>query len=206
MQRPFDYHRLIVGYHGCDRSTGEKVLLEGHGLEPSDNDYDWLGEGIYFWEFGRDRALRWAQEKQERNKIQDPFVLGAYVHLGHCFDLTDTYHTSQLAPAYKTWRTILEAAGVDPPENERIGDGDTDRVLRYRDCAVLNWYLQQSEPEGMDEAQNDVYYQTVRGVFVEGDRAFEGSEIMMKTHVQVAVRDPRCILGYFRPATSPEDQ
>lgn len=43
-------------------------------------------------------------------------------------------------------------------------------------------------------------FQTVRGVFTEGDPAFPGAGIQSKTHVQVAVRDLDCILGYFRPA------
>jgi hypothetical protein len=41
--------------------------------------------------------------------------------------------------------------------------------------------------------------QTVRGVFVEGNPAFPGSQIYAKTHVQIAVRDSSCILGYFLP-------
>ncbi len=43
------------------------------------------------------------------------------------------------------------------------------------------------------------YYQTVRGVFVEGEAAYEGSGFQSKNHLQIAVRDPSCILGYFRP-------
>ena len=33
------------------------VLLRGEPLQPSENDYDWLGRGIYFWEHGPQRAL-----------------------------------------------------------------------------------------------------------------------------------------------------
>ncbi len=44
-------HRLsasfILGYHGCRKSVGEK-LLAGADFEPSDNAYDWLGPGVYF--------------------------------------------------------------------------------------------------------------------------------------------------------------
>jgi hypothetical protein len=31
------YHRLIVGYHGCDRATAEGVLLGGESLRKSSN-------------------------------------------------------------------------------------------------------------------------------------------------------------------------
>jgi len=42
---------LVLGFHGCDRSIRDKVVsIEGGQLIPSMNDYDWLGNGIYFWE------------------------------------------------------------------------------------------------------------------------------------------------------------
>lgn len=42
-------------------------------------------------------------------------------------------------------------------------------------------------------------FNTVYGVFEEGDSLFEGSALKEKTHVQLAVRSPNSILGYFRP-------
>lgn len=39
----------MLGYHGCSAETAEKVL-KGEKFEISRNPYDWLGEGIYFWE------------------------------------------------------------------------------------------------------------------------------------------------------------
>jgi len=44
----FDYHRTVIAYHGCDESVAES-LLNGGSFERSRNKYDWLGEGIYFW-------------------------------------------------------------------------------------------------------------------------------------------------------------
>lgn len=57
---------------------------------------------------------------------------------------------------------------------------------------VINWSLAELAKVGME-------YQTVRGVFVEGQPAYPGAGIMLKSHVQVAVRDQRCIIGFFRP-------
>lgn len=195
MAREIHYERLVVGYHGCDRAVGEKVLLEGKGLQPSHNKYDWLGRGIYFWEHGPERALEWARERQARGKIREPWVLGAYIHLGRCFDLTDTTATGQL----RAWHEDLEAAMADAeqemPENRAASGGDHDLLRRYLDCAVLNFGL-----DNTDREHGRTVYQTVRGVFVEGVPAYQGARIMTKTHVQIAVRDPDCILGYFRPA------
>lgn len=40
---------LILGFHGCDKETYDNVLHNHESLKTSNNDYDWLGNGIYFW-------------------------------------------------------------------------------------------------------------------------------------------------------------
>ena len=78
---------FVLGFHGCDRSVGESILRgEQTHLEPSQNDYDWLGTGIYFWESDPLRALEFAQERAEgaknsRGDITVPFVVGAVINL-----------------------------------------------------------------------------------------------------------------------------
>jgi hypothetical protein len=42
-------------------------------------------------------------------------------------------------------------------------------------------------------------FDTVRGMFREGGEVYPGAGFHEKTHVQIAVRDQRCIIGYFRP-------
>lgn len=200
-QGRLEYQRLIVGYHGCDRETFERVLLgPDESLDPSDNDYDWLGKGIYFWEFAPRRALEFAREKKNRGGINDPAVLGAYIHLGRCFDLTDVEHTHQLKDAFDRFKEAWKLAGRKIPKNHPADQKDNDLLLRERDCAVLNFYMSQMD---MD-AESAYRYQSVRGVFQEGDAAFEGSKIRKKSHVQIAVRDPACIVGYFRPSSFSE--
>ena len=39
---------LIIGFHGCDQSVVDKVITGKEDLLASKNDYDWLGNGIYF--------------------------------------------------------------------------------------------------------------------------------------------------------------
>jgi hypothetical protein len=193
MPGTFTYQRMIVGYHGCDRAMGERVLLAGEPLRPSDNDYDWLGRGVYFWEHGPQRAREFAAWKHARGEIREPFVLGAYIHLGRCFDLTDTAATGMLKLYFSMLEGQLTESGQPMPENRAAGHQDLDLVLRRRDCAVLNFALSELDREA-------IRYDTVRGVFTEGTEAFPGSRIFSKTHVQVAVRNSACILGYFRPA------
>ncbi|GAA3912214.1 hypothetical protein [Chitinophaga oryziterrae] len=42
-------------------------------------------------------------------------------------------------------------------------------------------------------------FDSVRGAFMEGGPAFKGSGISKKSHVQIAVRNPNCIKGFFLP-------
>lgn len=197
MKPSLEYQRTIVGYHGCDQRTAVAVLKHEEHLEPSDNDYDWLGTGIYFWEYGPRRALEFAREKKKRGELDTPAVLGAHINLGRCFDLADIEHTRELGDAYERFSKVVRAQDREMPENEKAKVGDSDLLLRYLDCAVMNFYMSQ-----MDSAVDpDYHYQTVRGVFQEGSGAYPGAKIREKSHVQVAVRDPECVLGYFLPST-----
>jgi hypothetical protein len=194
---PFAHHRLVVGYHGCDRETVERVLVRGEPLEPSDNPYDWLGTGVYFWEHGFERALEFARWKQSRGEVEIPAVLGAYIHLGRCFDLTDTWATQQLGRYHDDLVQRLNAAKRPVPANRKAGPEDFDLVLRHLDCAVINYALTSMDRRSLGGGP---FFQTIRGVFVEGPPAYPGAGFHIKSHVQVAVRDPGSILGYFLPA------
>ena len=74
---------LVIGYHGCDRKVAERVVAGRDDLKPSQNAWDWLGHGIYFWEDSHGRALRWAKEEAKHggSKIKSPAVLGAVIDL-----------------------------------------------------------------------------------------------------------------------------
>ena len=67
------------------------MILHGGSLKPSNNSYDWLGHGVYFWENNEQRAFQFAQEASKRtsSSIKEPFVIGAVIDLGYCLDLTD---------------------------------------------------------------------------------------------------------------------
>lgn len=41
-------------------------------------------------------------------------------------------------------------------------------------------------------------YQSVRAAFLEGEPLYDGAGFKAKNHIQIAVRDTDCILGYFR--------
>ena len=179
------FARIIVGYHGCSEEFAHAVLLGEMPIEqwqPSRNDWDWLGHGIYFWEHSPYRALRWAQEKFDR-----PAVIGSIIQLGKCFDLMDESVTFLLADEYRKLAMHYQGQGKPLPGNSK-GRGK----LRRLDCLVINDCLNGIQNQG-------VHYDTVRGAFWEGTPVFPGGSFFRETHIQVAVRNSTCILGVFRP-------
>lgn len=184
---------LYIGFHGCDKSVAE-YILHGGSLRPSKNDYDWLGHGVYFWENNEQRAFQFAQESAQRktSSIKDPFVLGAVIDLGYCLDLTDMSCLAEIRQSYKALKDAFELVGKDLPINKRIGDSG-DYLLRSLDCAVIEYEHAINLKAGVKS------FDSVRGVFVEGKELYPGGGIMEKNHIQICVRNPNCIKGYFLP-------
>lgn len=194
MNQAFQYQRLVLGYHGCERSVADRVLMGNDTLRKSEKRYDWLGSGIYFWEHGPERAMDWAVEQKRRGKITTPAVVGAVIHLGNCLDMMDTQSTSVLADAFPRFLESQRELGQKTPVNRPLQEDDADLALRHLDCSVINWLtgVFDSDPESPK-------YDSVRGLFQEAEPAFEGSSIRKKSHIQLAIRNPACIIGYFRP-------
>jgi len=185
-------HRLatsfVLGYHGCSEAAAE-ALLSGASFEASDNDYDWLGPGIYFWQSNPHRALQFAEEKRAReNASWKPFVVGAVIDLRLCLDLTTKAGIEQVKAAHQVLLALFEKSGEQLPTNA----GGTDRLLRRLDCAVIR-LLHAIRDEAREPSVS-----TVVGIFTEGGPAYDGAAFAEKTHTQVCVRDKSCIRGVFR--------
>jgi hypothetical protein len=183
---------FILGYHGCDSAVAERVLA-GDKFQPSQNDYDWLGPGIYFWEANPLRGLDYAHElsslsRSRGPKIKNPTVIGAVIDLGRCLDLTTAAGAAQVSRAYKTLREMIAASGGDAPKNS------PDLLRRNLDCAVIRVL------HGIRESEKSPALETIRGVFVEGSPLYSGGGIYAKTHIQICVCDPANIKGVFRVA------
>ena len=187
------YPSFVLGFHGCDRAVGEAVLSGTiPHLDFSRNDYDWLGEGIYFWESSPARALDFAQERSQggfnsRGTITDPFVIGAILDLGRCFSTTEITALARLRESYAALVQQVQEDNIPLPTN-----GQTLRARRL-DCAVFN--LMHSLIENTGQAP----YDTVRAAFWEGGELFPNSGFRGADHTQVCVRNLDCVLGYFRP-------
>ena len=172
-------------------------MVEGASLLHSDCDYDWLGPGAYFWEADPQRAWEWARDRAARGEIGEPAVVGAVIDLRNCLDLIARENVALLRTAYDAFVEIQKKSDLPIPKNLRPSAENEDiLLLRFLDCAVLR-YLHQTIKESGDPTL--IPFDTVRGMFVEGEEAFPGSGIAAKSHVQVAVCNDDCIRGLFFP-------
>lgn len=133
---------FILGYHGCDRRVGER-LLAGAAFRPSNNDYDWLGPGIYFWEANPLRGLEFAEEASRRktSHISKPFVIGAVIKLGLCLDLTTSSGLDWVRIAYQSLVDVTHMAALDLPSNSR------DELRRKLDFGSVLCVIVPASPE-----------------------------------------------------------
>ncbi|MDB5159019.1 MAG: hypothetical protein JWR50_3726 [Mucilaginibacter sp.] len=190
-----DRSGLILAFHGCDIKVRDNVIANKQQLKSSNNSYDWLGSGIYFWENSPARALDFTEElkastKKRVQKIETPAVLGAIIDLKHCLDLTEFKNLQILKSGYDTLKEVLDTQGLELPENKDIGKSK-DLLMRHLDCAVIETIHANNEPTNR--------YDSVRGIFVEGDPAYPKAGFKEKNHIQICVRNPNCIKGYFLP-------
>ena len=183
------FARIVVGYHGCTEEFARELLVGNLPISewrPSANVWDWLGHGIFFWEHSPERALRWARERYgKRGQIAS--VIGAVVQLGRCFDLLNETFTAILADSYYELASTFAEQGRSLPRNH-----GRQAKRRELDCLVINDCLDQLHKAGTE-------YDTVRAAFLEGKPAYPGAGFSREGHIQIAVRNPACILGVFRP-------
>ena len=188
--------QLVLGFHGCDANLAEQVVLGKEMLKKSDHDYDWLGHGIYFWENNVERAKQWAVDNSKRkdSKIKILGVLGAFIDLGHCLDLTDSDSLQMLKDSYQALVKTSELTGMPLPENiDPLKVKTKDRILRKLDCAVIESLHELNRNVGLED------FDSVRGVFWEGDELYPGAGFREKNHIQIAILNTNCIKGFFVP-------
>ena len=183
---------LTLGFHGTDESVVQAVLSGKSDLRQRNNPYDWLGNGIYFWDNSPSRALQWATELSERpnSKIKRPAVIGAILDLGRCLDLLDYENLAYVKEAHRFLETAAAETGTSMP----INSGKTrDLLFRELDCAVIETLHASFELDSKPE------FDSVRGVFWEGQEIYPNAGFREKNHIQICVRNLDCIKGYFLP-------
>lgn len=185
---------FVYGFHGLDEIIAYEILNKKTDFRPSHNNYDWLGRGIYFWENNYERAQQYAIEDSRRatTKIKNPFVLGAILDLGNCFDLLDQKYLDFLKFSYTEFKKSIEETNRPMPQNASFGVYDFDFKKRELDCAVIRYAHTLAEKEGLR-------FDSVRAAFWEGEPLYEGAGFRSANHIQLAILNPDCIKGIFLP-------
>jgi hypothetical protein len=177
-----DYHRTVIGYHGTSAKIAS-ALVDGEPFKESNSVSEWLGTGVYFWEYAPKQAWWWAKH---RRKISSPAVVGAMIRLGNCFDLLDWKNIDVLRKARSKMVESLVKGGLEIPENKRI--------YKNLDCAVFNFLYDQTGEEGEPKIDS------ARGAYapIESQkRIWKASWICKDTHIQICVRNQNNILAVW---------
>jgi hypothetical protein len=165
----------IYGYHGTSQTKATSILASGFRV--SDNNYDWLGTGIYFFQDAPLRAHQWATQQYP----SEPAVIRAHLRLENCIDLFDVGWQPLLKAVYNGFAREYQSDGQPLP----VQNPDRSKAHRL-DCAFLNYSV-----EFLAELGQTV--ESIRASFVEGERLFPGSAIFDLAHVQIAIRNPALI-------------
>lgn len=155
--------RKVVAYHGTNVTRACKILSD-HKIWPSRQPWDWIGHGIYFWEYAPHRAWEWARGKFPA----DPAVVGVSVRLGKCLDLTDTRFTLLLQLAFHD----LKANNSSLPKNVKL--------KRELDCLVINHVVTVLKQQG-------ITVDSIRAPFIEGKRIYSGASFHSQSHIQLCI-------------------
>ncbi len=186
------YHQpfQITGFHSCDREIGLKILNGELDLKQSNNPWDWLGPGIYFWEQNPGRALEYAvdvAESRQKNSgpIKTPFVIGAIIELGNCLNLLEPNSLSIVKEAHASLEKMMSETGQVMPQNKG--------PVRKLDCAVIQTVHETNKREKIAP------YDSIRCAFVEGSEIYPNSNFSDRLHIEICVLNPSLIRGYFLP-------
>jgi hypothetical protein len=185
---------FVIGFHGCDQTVANSVVARhSTHLIASKNKWDWLGHGIYFWEQNHQRALDWAQYLKSnprkmspgKTPIKTPGAVGSVIDLGHCLNLLDGKYIDLVEGTYERLKKIFDAAKIPLPKNTKDA--------RNLDCAVINAIHM------FRKASGEKPFDTVRGMFPEGDPLYKNAGFQKQNHIQLCVINPNCVKGYFHP-------
>ncbi len=158
----------VHGYHGTSIQAATSILQQG--FRGSRNSYDWLGDGVYFWQDAPARAWQWASAKWGPQAA----VVGSLLSLDDCLDLLDIRWDQPLAIAYQSLVVQLQQQQLALP-TQSPGAHRMDR-------AVINYAIRLLGHQGVPIG-------AVRSAFREGTPIYPSSYLYTRSHVQIAIRD-----------------
>jgi hypothetical protein len=172
----------VHGYHGTLMSKVDSILK--NGFQFSQNPWDWLGSGIYFWQDAPIRAREWAKDWSARNGDGEIAVIHAELVLEDCIDMLDVEWNDSLAEMTVEFQEAMQSepeyAGL---KNYREGPH---RGRHELDAAFFNYTVAAF-------AQRDLKVAAIRAAITEGKSLLPDSPLAFKSHVQICILDPALI-------------
>lgn len=192
---------LVLAYHGCDITLRDDLVSRRiTELNPSQNKYDWLGPGAYFFENDHRRALMFAndahgnpEKRFTKQPIATPAVVGAVLQLDFILDMTTQEGIENYCLAYQAMVEYLTAEGLPEPKNSKADDEDEDLIVRQLDSDVFKFMHR------IRQETKQPLFQAVRSAFPQGEAVAPSSAFRRNSHVQIALRENACVLGWFLP-------
>lgn len=178
-----DYHRTIIGYHGTKLSIARDIVTRRKPFQASHNDDDWLGHGVYFWEYAPNQARWWAENRARRQKWDEPIaIVASMIRLSFCLDLLEPYNVLYLQALYNTY--------IEAHQHTQAGIPQNMNQHKRLDCGVFEYAYSAIQASGGS-------VDTARAVYVptHNKRVWKRSWISLDAHIQVCVRNQNCILG-----------
>ncbi len=166
----------VLGYHGTSEEAAKRILSEGFRI--SRNEYDWLGDGVYFFQDAPYRSWEWAKNRYGSKSA----VIGAKIRLENCMDLLDIQWVPVISEIYNSFLTQFKKANLPLPRQSK-GSHRLDRQ-------VINYMVGNLR-------EKEIHIRSVRAAFTEGIPVFKDSAIFTHSHVQIAVRDTAVIEEYW---------
>jgi hypothetical protein len=172
---------LVLGHHG---TTVERAdAIKETGFEITENEYDWLGSGVYFFERSPLRAIEWARDKYPHCQ---PCVMAAEIAFGrdgqNCLDLASREGLTALEKFFREFVFHF-------PREYVAGLKETPSGYRQFSYHVINRFCIRMAEVGWD-------IHAIRSPFDEGDYIFSDPDgifptarLRKLTHIQIAVRD-----------------
>ena len=105
-------------------------------------------------------------------------------------DLLDFQNLQLLKMAYQVVAATRKKSSM--PKNKAI-DNSGDILLKELDCSVIEAVHTSKEETGQS------FFDSVRGVFFEGEEVYPSASFREKDHIQICVRNPNGIKGFFLP-------
>jgi hypothetical protein len=124
-------------------------------------------------------------------RITNPAVVGAVIDLGVCLNLLDSGALEHVKRTYESLAETYKKTNQILPINRPLRK-TADLIWRNLDCLVIQTVHSVRAEASLPS------FETVRSVFVEGEPLYPNAGFHAKNHIQICVRDPKCIKGVFR--------